>query len=126
MSAYRVRVTMPTTTEWVEIDASCPEEAANEFHCTNLESLPGLTFHDDRDDRRESVVFARIEVEGHDSFVSRCYRRSIRIRRRGGVKRRQPPVLDRLRAIATALVYDASPMTLLDPWEHESQEWQRT
>lgn len=120
MATFRCRVTLPKESGWSEIEADTPEEAANSYHCRDLHALPGATYIDldGEGKRRQIVIFARVEVEGHGSWVSRMYKSGIY--RKGGVQVRPNPTLE---AIAKAVGYESDPKTLLDPWDFEEKEW---
>lgn len=109
---FRCRTTIPTMFKWVGVEAESPEQAASDYHFAHDE---GSIRHIVEDaDGRHVVLFARIEVEGYGTLISRVY--SYGIWRKGGVKVGQPSLAD----IARKLEYMDDPQTLLEPgWKCE-------
>jgi hypothetical protein len=97
------------------VEADSWQMAALEFHFQS--GYHGYAYnHTRKDGGRESIKFARVEVEGYDSTVTRMY--YMGISRKGGIK------IDMmtLEEIAKAIGYDNDPQTLLDEgWEGESE-----
>jgi hypothetical protein len=110
---FRCRKTVPLIGDWIDIDADSPEQAVNDYHLA-YDSNSIVHAEEEENGGRHLVLFARIEVEGHGSWVSRIY--SYGLWRKGGVKPGQPSLVN----IAERLGYMDDPRTLLDPnWDCE-------
>lgn len=114
---YRCRILIPEETIWYEIESDSPELAANEYH-TNISPTYSLSLpYTDSDNRRCTVNFALVEVEGYETLISRWYRYGIW--RKGGIKPRNF-YKDRIKEIAEKLGWNDDPMLLLEPgWNCE-------
>lgn len=108
---YRCRALKPETTDWSEIEASLPEDAANSYH--DQKNPPSITYRWETPNSGVVFVsFARIEVEGFGEMISKI--EEYRIIRRGGVRSRDPVTLQR---VAEVVGYKDDPQTLLDTWD---------
>lgn len=74
----RVRYTKPLPTSYQDVEAPSPEEAANTFH---YEEEQGIWW---AEPGKERCCYAMVEVEGHGTWVARCFRTGIW--RSGGVR----------------------------------------
>lgn len=109
---FECRTILPKESEWYEIEAKSAEQAANDFHEKWFSSLQSLCIEHEGAD----VCFARVEVEGSESMISRIYKYGIR--RRGGVKPASSPRT--IEDIARRLEWADDPSALLAPgWELE-------
>lgn len=115
MPKFRCRTVLPKLSNWYVGEAPTPEEAANAFHAENVSLLPSCCYtHTEADGGKICIYFARIEVEGHETLVSRVYRYGLW--RKGGVKLSTPTLAD----IAKKLEYKGDPKTLIESgWEFE-------
>lgn len=112
---FRCRFLLPKESQWFEVEDAGPAQAANTCHFDRDELGIRYTEHLP-DGGKQQISFARIEVEGHGSWVSRVYK--LGIWRKGGVPR--PGYQVTLEDIARAVEYDADPQTLIAPgWEFE-------
>lgn len=112
MTTYRCRFIAPRQSDWSTVEAESPELAANEFHSRD-ERTYAITYIPDPDKPGARVHFARVEVEGHDSWVSRIYTSAIV--RRGGVRSKRTAVT--LDDVAGAVGWENDPADLLaDGW----------
>lgn len=91
MSAYRCRFIAPYRSDWSTVEAESPELAANELHSRD-ERTYAITYIPDPSKPGGRVHFARMEVEGHGTHVSRVYTSAIV--RRGGVRIRPVALSD--------------------------------
>ena len=111
MTAYRCRFVAPLPSDWSSIEADSPEGAASELHFrdgTRTSSPHSCTYVPNPDKPCARIFFARIEIEGHQELVSRCYSSSIG--RRGGV--RQPR--ETLEEVACAVGWERPPSELVE------------
>lgn len=123
---YRCRFLTTGTavdSDWLEILASSPEEAANSVHdreTNQARRIPQeISFCQDEAKPGARVYFARVEVEGHGEWISRVYTSGIV--RCGGVK---PRNRTRIEDIAKLLKWERPASELLeDGWIGEEQEW---
>jgi hypothetical protein len=117
---YRCRMTIPYASAWIDAEAETPEQAAQDCH-EHFYDLgdKGLGYRDERDGKITLVYFARIEVEGYGTYVSRMFYTGIF--RKGGVKPRDPNTLV---SIARALNYQSPPETLLDEGWTCEESWE--
>lgn len=121
--SYRCRMVIPEEESgWEEIEAATPEDAANTYHdCLYHLGRRGLCYIDERGGpgRRTEVYFARIEVEGFGSWVSRIFREGLY--RKGGVIRSgdRPTLTD----IAQRLEWPSAPERLADDKGWVGSEW---
>jgi len=124
MGSFKCRCIIPhhsarLSEDWTEILEGSPEEAALEFHSKFSHEF-GLKHRVEENNKVYFVNFARIEVEGFGSFVTRIYHYGIW--RRGGVKRTLSKI-ETLEGIAATLKYDDDPNTLLAPgWMYEEED----
>lgn len=118
MTSYRCRFTAPRQSDWSTVEADSPELAVNEFHSSGTSSSytgDSITYTPNPDKPGARIHFARVEVEGHDSFVSRVYTSSIV--RRGGVRSRSTVTLA---DIARAVGWERDPAELVaEGWDGE-------
>lgn len=115
MSLFKCRTVLPNQSQWHEREAFSPAEAANEFWFHTHDILQRVTW---RLGNGERVYFARVEVEGHGTFVARIFCSGLW--RSGGVALRNPPTLA---SIAEKLAWTGRPEELIEPnWEGEEQE----
>ena len=123
MPVFQCRMVIPEIKgdrgNWISIETATPEEAANNCHCDLYDlGFKGFGFADRRDGKITLVHFARIEVEGHDTWVSRIFYRGIY--RKGGVRAPGGATLD---GIAKKLGWERPPETLLEEgWDCE-ESW---
>lgn len=116
---YRCRTTVPAVSDWFEIQATTPEEASAELHYQYDEKLQQICVIVEEPGNRYIVYFVRVEVEGHDSWISRLFQHGIW--RKGGVK----PLgwrshSEALKDAAEKLGWSFDPMKLIEPgWECE-------
>ncbi|HET9063716.1 MAG TPA: hypothetical protein VFO62_10545 [Candidatus Binatia bacterium] len=125
MMTYRCRFVIPGVSDWHEVSADSPEEAANEFHSWYVPEGRGayasLRYYPDDTRPAYTVMFARVEVEDHGVLISRMYWTGIT--RRGGVRSKH--WVTHLDDIAARLGWTHPPEELLasDGWQGEEQEW---
>lgn len=122
MMSYRCRMKIPQETDWMEVEAATPAEAAHVCHDQLYErGQKGIGYTDRRaDDFRQRVYFALMETEGFEPWVSRIYYSGIW--RKGGVL---PPAGPTLMDIAKQLGWTAAPEKLLEEgWECE-ETWEQ-
>jgi hypothetical protein len=113
-------MTIPHESAWIDAEAETPEQAAQDCHDHFYDiGDRGLGHSYERDGKHMQVYFARIEVEGHSTYVSRMFYAGIY--RKGGVKPRNPSTLA---SIARTLHYDAPPETLLDEGWTCEESWE--
>jgi hypothetical protein len=109
MSNFRCRTVKPEVSEWGEIMADSPEDAANSYHLRESDSLKNFRYWASTGPNAGHIVlFALVEVEGHETLISRVF--SHGIHRRGGVKSNTPTLAD----IARELGWTGPPEELLD------------
>ncbi len=109
---YSCRTTRPKLSNWTQVNANSPEEAANDFH---FNSTIGINYIVENGSQKYIVVFACIEVDGHGEFIARWY--NYPIWRRGGVKCPGRKTLD---DVAKELDWPHEPRLLLEQgWLHE-------
>jgi hypothetical protein len=115
---YRCRTTKPALSEWREVEASSPEQAANDFHERELFFVESVRLlQDQKDGGIHCIIFALIEVEGHGERLSRIY--SYGIFRGGGVGRIRS-LDERLKEVAQQVGWEKDPWLLIEPgWEGE-------
>jgi hypothetical protein len=82
---YRCRFRVPVETDWSDVDAASPEDAAQDFHYHRYSDARGLY----ATRGIWTVHFALVEVDGYGELVSRVMKTGIY--RKGGVKRDRPP-----------------------------------
>lgn len=118
MSIYQCRMLLPQELPWRTVEADTPEQAANEYHFGLPRWESGKVWIErDGEGTRTDVYFARIEVEGHGSWVSRVYQSGLW--RRGGVPVQQPTLAD----LAAAIDWPHDPQELVQPgWDFE-EDW---
>lgn len=114
MTTYRCRFIAPRQSDWSTVEAESPELAANEFHFRD-ERTYAITYIPDPSKPGGRVHFARVEVEGHGTHVSRVY--TLAIVRRGGVRIKRPGVT--LDDVAKAVGWEGNPADLLASWHGE-------
>jgi len=107
---YRCRCVKPNISEWYEVEANTPEDAANDFM---FENYYGIHMKTDRPG--ELCYYAVIEVENHGEFIARRFR--IGIRRRGGVP--SPASRRTLDDIAKILDVPKEKLKSPEPWYGE-------
>lgn len=115
MPTFRCRTTVPTVSEWREVNGVDPNDAAQEYHARFDGNVPSLRYRIEDDGGKVSyALFALVEVEGHGSVVSRLF--SHGIFRVGKVRNSLT-----LRDIAQHLGYEHDPGTLIssEGWEGE-------
>lgn len=109
---YRCRMVVPKKgTDWTEVAAGSPADAVQEFHVHGDDEDSLWHFHYYSPSQRCQMLFARIEVEGHGSFVSRCIREGLW--RGGGVQLPKPSPVERLAVIAERLEWKHAPEELV-------------
>jgi hypothetical protein len=109
---YRCRFLKPNTSEWFEVEAESPGEAAQTLHSSQG---GGFSYrHELEDGKAEYITFALVEVDGQE-LISRMYEQGIL--RRGG--RKYPPLTE----LAHKLGYKGEPSGLIGKWEGEEPEW---
>ena len=124
MPIYQCRMVIPEIKgdrgNWISIETETPEEAALDCHYDLYDlGFKGFGFVDRRDGKITMVHFARIEVEGHETWVSRIFYRGIY--RKGGVRPREEATLV---DIAKQIGWERPPETLLDEgWDCE-ESWE--
>jgi hypothetical protein len=106
VTAYRCRFIAPRRSDWSTVEAESPELAANEFHFLD-ERTYAITYIPDASEPGGRVHFARVEIDGHGTHVSRVYTSAIV--RRGGVKIRPVTLSD----VAKAVGWEGDPADLL-------------
>ncbi len=117
MPTFRIRSIAPKESAWSDVVAENDALAAQWWHEKHGQYGLDVVLHSDDG---PSVSFVRVEVEGSGTMVSRLYRSGIR--RRGGVKPRDPMTVEK---IAKILSWDGEPQELLEAgWESESEEWE--
>jgi hypothetical protein len=118
MTIYRCRLLKPTQSNWIEIEANSPEEAAStDWSDKGLRGYKIMIPHGPDGAGREGVQFWLIEVEGHGELICRVF--NLGLYRRGGVKPRNPITLD---YIARELGWSGDPQELVAPgWDFEEE-----
>lgn len=115
---FRCRTKIPAETLWVEIAADDPEQAAMEYFFQH--DLVRIVHVRTIEGKRESVLFALVEVEGHGEWIARVFRRDLW--RKGGVKLRRQTIT--IEDVARQLGWTGDPEELLSSgWPYEDQEW---
>lgn len=112
---------LPIESEWQEIIADSPEQAAQEFHF-NLPfwcSGQRWTVWEDNDTKRYEIYFANIEIENHGNLISRIY--NCGIWRRGGIKIKHKPYT--LEDVSKSIGWGGDPQDLIKKgWDLEEGE----
>lgn len=109
---YRCRTTVPSHSDWHTVEASNPDDAAQEFHFQGLGRIPSFCYrHEMGGGRVRKLHFVMVEVEGHGERISRIIEE--RTWRRGGV---QPAPGATLAEIARELRFDGEPEEMLGEW----------
>lgn len=127
MTTFRCRSVKPKEMLWQDVEADSPELAANDYHARYGEGWDHTVVDDRVEGKRHKIGFMRVEVEGHDSFVSRMYYYGIW--RRGGVKPWGYKSFEqRLKEAAEVVGFERDPTELADDgWDGEEEErWMRT
>lgn len=118
---YRVRFVAPKPGEWQEIDGENATDAIQRLHEMDFKTR-SLLYINEKDELREDVYFAMIQVEseGDEPFISRIFHRGIY--RSGGVKvNKRRTLVD----VASELNLKMPPDELLsDGWEGEQKDWE--
>ena len=116
MTIYRCRFVLPYISEWHEVTAESPEDATNDFHEARDDRSNSYRFVvRPTENSRYVVSFTKVEVEGHDSYISRVFHYAIW--RRGGVRPKNEPTLA---DIANKLGWEYDPKLLLS---EDPEEW---
>jgi len=116
---YRCRYVKPRESVWYPVTASSPEEAATDFHGLQASAMNSIVYENKIESGIEKVFFAKVEVEGFFTRVSRVFSRGIY--RKGGVRKTRPITLE---DIVKKLDYDDSPESLLEEgWDCEESEF---
>lgn len=118
MTAYHCRFVAPRLSAWFVIEADAPDLAANELHNRDPGTF-AISYTPDNLRPGRKIHFARVEVEGYGSWLSRIYTSGII--RKGGT-RIQSPVS--LADVAQAVGWNQAPDQLVtDKWHGEDSEW---
>lgn len=112
---YRVRAVRPKTTDWQDVEAASPEEAASEFQEKFNPAQLSISLPR-KNNGKEVLSLCCVEVEGSGEFISRYFNTGIW--RSGGVK---PPQRS-LREVAKILGWEHDPNELVaEGWPLEEQ-----
>lgn len=111
-----MRYLKPKEGSIVEIEASSPEEAVNNFHFEYRQGLFATKINS-TDNEPEDVVYALCEVDGEEMFC-RAFMRSIK--RRGGIP--HPQKRNTEEDIANELMFPKE--WLRETWFLEEDEWE--